>query len=204
MSKRCASPTLSSPVTCKMSRIDDEVDDRHTRDMAEWESVQSHVSKAMQVPFKGMISKVDAVKSFRAHMDDLKDKGYAFGTYNTDRSLFEKLNRLVFSRVPDENMGSAVYDEAKNLLRQINKGAKPMKNTFSMLVMMSTEYVTPMANMVLLLSHPSSTSRDLDLFWELTDRIWCFAHPVYHLHSGYLDETCAKITTRLSEVGECS
>lgn len=197
MSKRCVSPSSVSP--CKTPRASEE-DDPHTHNVAEWESVQEHVRLAEDAPFAGMISTVDVEKSYQEHKKCLQDAGYAFGTYNTDRSLFEKLDRLVFQRVPVDHMGRTVFSEAKNILTQINRGSKPTRNSFSMLVMMSTEYVVPMANMVHLLAHPSASSDDIHLFWELTDRLWCFAHPIYRLHSGYLDETCSKITKRLQEV----
>lgn len=196
MSKRCVSPP-SSASPSKASRASE---DRHEYKVAEWESVQEHVRLAEDIPYAGMISTVDVEKSYQEHRKCLQDTGYAFGTYNTDRSLFEKLDRLVFQRVPVDHMGRTVLSQAKCLLTQINEGSKPKRNSFSMLVMMSTEYIAPMARMVRLLAHPSASIDDLDLFWELTDRVWCFAHPVYSLHSGYLDETCDKITSRLRDV----
>lgn len=200
MSKRCVSPSSASP--CKASRTSSEEDDRHDNKVAVWESVQDNVRLADDILYAGMISTVDVEKSYQEHKQRLQDEGYAFGTYNTDRSLFEKLDRLVFQRVPVFHMGRTVLSQAKSLLTQINEGSKPKKNSFSMLVMMSTEYIVPMANMVHLLAHPSASPEDLNLFWELTDRVWCFAHPIYRLHSGYLDETCDKITKRLREVTE--
>jgi hypothetical protein len=179
---------------------DDPLDEYHMKNVAEWEAVQTCYSDAMDLSFSGMISEVDAATSFRAHKKSLEDKGYKFGTYNTDRSLFEKLDRMVLHDTPDIFMGREVFDQARSILRQINKGSKPEKNSFSMLVMMSTEYVTPTADLLHLLTHPKATVQDLDLFWELTDRLWCFAHPVFELHSGYLDATCSKITRRLTEV----
>ena len=198
MPKRCASPSVSPS---KASRTSEE-EGSHQRKVAVWESVQEHVRRAVDVPYAGMVSAVDVEKSYQDHKKRLQDAGYAFGTYNTDRSLFEKLDCLVFQRVPADHMGRTVFSKAKSILSQINEGSKPERNTFSMLVMMSTEYIVPMANMVHLLAHPSATADDLDLFWELTDRLWCFAHPIYTLHSGYLDETCDKITARLRAVAE--
>ena len=199
MSKRCVSPSGVSPSKAPRASEDD---DLHEQKVAEWESVQEHVRCAVDTPYAGMISTVDVETSYQNHKQRLQDKGYAFGTYNTDRSLFEKLHRLVFKRVPVDHMGRTVFSEAKSILTQINHGSIPKKNSFSMLVMMSTEYIVPMANLVHLLAHPSASLDDLDLFWELTDRLWCFAHPIYRLHSGCLDETCDKITKRLREVTE--
>jgi hypothetical protein len=191
--------TPSSPTPAsKRSRLDD----YHSDKVREWEAVQEHVARANAVAFSGMISTSDVDKSYGVHKEKLITDGYAFGTYSTDRSLFEKLDRLVFQRVPSDHMGRTVFGEAKNILTQINEGSTPREGSFSMLVMMSTEYIVPVASLVHLLAHPSASSDDLNLFWELTDRLWCFAHPIYHLHSGYLDETCEKITTRLREVTE--
>lgn len=98
-------------------------------------------------------------------------------------------------------MGRKVFDQARSILQQINEGSKPKKDFLCILVMMSTEYVTPTANLLHLLTHPKATTEDLDLFWELTDRLWCEApHPIFKLHSGYLDQTCRKITRRCEEV----
>lgn len=205
LAKRPASPTVS--VDKKARRDDDDadpMDDYHRKNVAEWEAVQTCYSDAMRLPFSGMISEVDAAKSFRAHKKSLEDKGYKFGTYNTDRSLFEKLDRLAFKDTLDAFMGREVFDQARGILRQINEGSKPQKNSFSMLVMMSTEYVRPTADLLHLLTHPKATTEDLNLFWELTDRLWCFAHPIFQLHSGYLDQTCHKITRRLAEVRQTS
>jgi hypothetical protein len=198
MSKKRASPSDVSP--SKVSRASE--DDPHERTVAEWESVQQHVRRAVDAPYAGMVATVDVEKSYQEHKTRLQGKGYAFGTYKTDRSLFEKLDRLVFQCVPVDHMGRTVLSQAKDILLQINEGSKPKRNSFVMLVMMSTEYIVPVANMVHLLAHPSASSDDLNLFWELTDRLWCFAHPIYRLHSGYLDETCGKITKRLQEVTE--
>jgi hypothetical protein len=206
MSKRCALDDTSSVETkavCRVSMLEpivDQDDVGHANNMAEWESVQEHVSKAMDVKLVGMISHVDVGASYKAHKDGLKQQGYAFGTYKTHRSLFEKLDADVFQGSPYCNMRHTVFHVVKTILQQINAGSKPKKDSFSMLVMMSTEYVTPLSNLIMLLSHESAIREDLDLFWELTDRLWCFAHPVYHLHSGLLDETCDKITARLTEL----
>lgn len=179
----------------------DPLEDSYATQLAEWKAVREQVSRAMRTPFDGMIAEVDAALSFRDHRAALETKGYAFGAYNTDRSLFEKLERLVFRATPDAHMGREVFKQAKGLLLQVHEGARPQRNSFSALVMMSTEYVPPLSDLVHLLAHPRAASSDLELFWELTDRIWCFAHPVYELHSGYLDETCGKITRRLAEIG---
>ena len=186
---------MQSHLSTAIDAFPTECDWNHAKNVAAWESVQSHASTAMEAPYSGMIRDVDAAASFRAHKQRLEEEGYAFGTYNTDRSLFEKLDRLVFASASD--MGRSVFNEAKSMLDQINRGSKPQRNTFSMLVMMDTKYVTPIANLVLLLTHSFATSDDLELFWQVTDRLWCFAHPVYRLHSGHLDATCAKITRRL-------
>ena len=196
------SSSCTTTVGTKRPHEDDPLESYHRKRLVEWNAVESTFFTAMSVPFGGMISEVDAARSLRAHRDTLVSKGYAFGTYHTDRSLFEKLNRLVFATVPDAHMGRAVFHEVKSILRQIHAGSKPERNSFSMLVMMDATYVPPLADLVRLLSHPDATPTDLDLFWELTDRLWCFAHPVYtELHSGYLDETCAKIRDRWAEVG---
>lgn len=203
LAKRPASPTISVD---KKARHDDDdpLDDYHGKNVAEWEAVQTCYSEAMSLTFSGMITEVDAATSFRAHRKSLEDQGYKFGTYNTDRSLFEKMDRIVLQDTPDALMGREVFRQARSILRQINEGSKPQRNAFSMLVMMNTEYVTPTADLLHLLTHPKATAEDLDLFWELTDRLWCFAHPIFRLHSGYLDETCRKITRRLAEVRQTS
>ena len=201
MSKRCASPSDISHCKAYRKTEDDDNDTREYNCLStRWESVQEHVRRAIETSYTGMISTVDVNESYEEHKTLLQDKGYAFGTYDTDRSLFEKLDRLVFQRVPSDHMGRTVLSEAKSILIQINKGSKPKKNSFSMLVMMNIDYIVPMVNMVQLLAHHSASFDDLNLFWELTARLWCFAHPVYRLHSGYLDETCGKITARLCEM----
>lgn len=202
LAKRPSSPVVS--VDKKARHDADPMDDYHNKNVAEWEAVQTCYSDAMDISFSGMISEVDAATSFRAHKKSLEDKGYKFGTYNTDRSLFEKLDRLAFKDTPDAFMGREVFDQARSILRQINEGSRPKRNSFSMLVMMSTEYVRPTADLLHLLTHPKATTEDLNLFWELTDRLWCFAHPILELHSGYLDETCHRITRRLAEVRQTS
>ena len=132
LAKRPASPTVS--VDKKARHDADPMDDYHRKNVAEWEAVQTCYSDAMNLSFSGMISEVDAAKSFRAHKKSLEDKGYRFGTYNTDRSLFEKLDRLVFQDTPDAFMRREVFRQARGILRQINEGSKPKKNSFSMLV----------------------------------------------------------------------
>ena len=190
MTKRRASPTS--------------LDEDHTQRVTEWEDVQTRYKDAMDVSFSGMISQVDAAKSLKAHKEYLKEKGYKFGMYHTDRSLFEKLDRLVFQDTPNVFMGREIFDQVRGMLKEINEGSRPKKNRFSLLVMMSTKYVTPVADLVHLLVHPNATLKDLELVWELTDRIWCFAHPILDVHSGYLDATCVKITQRLDQLRHLS
>lgn len=191
----------SGPTT---SSTQGSLDEYHMKNVAEWEAVQTCYSDAMNLSFSGMISEVDVASSFRAHRKSLEEQGYKFGKYNTDRSLFERLDRLAFKDIPDALLGREVLYQVKGILRQINEGSRPVKNTFSMLVMMSAEYVTPVACLVHLLTHRNATVDDLELVWELTDRLWCFGHPIFQLHSGYLDETCRKIARRLAEVRSTS
>lgn len=178
---------------------------RHREKMAEWEAVQPRVSEAMKVPLAGMISEVDAAASFRAHVDQLEAQGYAFGSYPTgDRSLSEKLKHSLFDATPASWMGFEVLGQAMNILKQVNAKSKPSEEDededVSLWVMFRTQYVSPLVDLVHLLVHPKATLEDLHLFWELTDRLWCVAHPIYPLHSGWLDETCCSITRRLAEV----
>ena len=177
-----------------------ELDDHYKHKVAEWNLVQDHFRLAMNTSYDGMVSTVDVEKSYQEHKKCLEDEGYAFGTYKHDRSYFERLDRCLFRKIPVDHMGRAVFFEAKHLLTAINNGSKPEKNSFSMLVMMDTKYIVPIANMIHLLTHTSASSDDLDLFWELTDRVWCIAHPIYQLHNGDLDATCNRITKRLCEV----
>jgi len=186
----------------KASRTDDDtpLDTMYARELKAWEAVQTRCATAMDAPFEGMIAEVDAEASYRAHRARLEREGYRFGTYSTHRSLFEKLDDLVFRLTPVSHMARTVFDEVKSLLEQINKGSTPKRGSFSLLVMMNPQYVPPLSDLVHLLTHPKATAEDLDLFWELTDRVWCFAHPIYRYHSGHLDETCDAITKRLAEV----
>ena len=198
--KRSASPAVAVDKKARQEDDEDPLETHYQKNVAEWEAVQTYFSKAMDLSFSGMISEVDVAESFRAHKKSLQDQGYKFGTYHTDLSLFEKLDRLAFHDTPDFCMGRQVFQQARGILRQINEGSKPKKNSFSILVAMNTEYVTPAADILHVLTHQKATARDIDLFWELTDRLWCFAHPIFRLHSGHLDITCGKITRRLEEL----
>lgn len=173
-----------------------ECSDKHVDRLVLWKSLQSHVYRASLTEYGGMISFVNVEESYLEHKRVLKTKGYKFGTYGTDRSLFERMDRLVFQHTYGD-MGRVVLHEAKSILQHINTGAMPERNTFSMLVMHSVEYIRPIVDLISLLTHSRADCSDLNLFWELLDRLWCFAHPIYYLHSGYLDETSQKITTRL-------
>lgn len=187
-----------------LSRVAVDGDDDYVHEVAKWESVQILVQCALNSQHESTISEDVISKSYNEHKRDLMRKGYAFDTYPIDRSLFERLDRLVFQFIPANHMPRAVITEARGILDEINKGSRPHRHRFSLLAMMSIKYITPAANMVLLLSHPSAGATDIDLLWELTDHLWCFAHPVYtHMHIGHLDETCDKINTRIREVYQC-
>ena len=90
-----------------------ELDDHYEHKLDEWKFAQWHVCLAMDTPYNGMVSTVDVEKSYQEHKKCLEGKGYAFGTYNTDRSYFEKLDRCLFQRTPVDHMGRAVFSEAK-------------------------------------------------------------------------------------------
>ena len=211
MSKRTASDVCET--SNKSARCDDPVpqdernetdvrdDEYHEKKVTEWTNVQSVYNTAMALGRGGiLLSSADVYKSYEEHKEELIFHGYKFGTYRTDLSMFEKLDRLVFGNALVSEMGEDVFDQVRNTLTQINNGSKPKKMSLNMLVIMSTEYITPVANLLTLLTHKDSTVDDLKLFWELTDRLWCFAHPIYEIHSGHLDQTCARITTRMIEV----
>jgi len=211
MSKRTASDVCET--SNKSARCDDPIpqeernetdvrdDEYHEKNVTEWTNVQSVYNTAMSLDLGGiLLSSADVNKSYERHMEELILHGYRFGTYNTERSLFEVLHLKVFRNALVSEMGKDVFDQVRNILTQINNGSRPKKMSLSCLVMMSTEYITPVANLLTLLTHKDSTVDDLKLLWELTDRLWCFAHPIYEIHSGHLDETCAKITTRMTVV----
>jgi len=191
-----------SRVAQKRERDDPDGDAYFERRLQKWEQVQLHYYRALHQPLAGMLtSGVNIEASYLRHKMKLMTLGYKFDTYKHDRSLFECLDRLAFAYTFSHRWAADVLGELRNMLQQINKGAKPERDTFSMLVMMNPKYVTAVANLILLLTHTKATIYDLDLFWELTDRIWCFAHPVYtSLTSIDLDETCATIAARLDAV----
>jgi len=172
----------------------------HANKLLQWESVQSQVLMAMKVPFAGMIADADVYESFYAHRSHLELAGYNFGKYAYDRSMFERLDREVFQLTPPEAMGKAVFHEVKSMLEQINQEANPTRGKVIDLVFTQTAYVLPMAKLVHLLTHPLAIADDIDLFWEITDRLWCACHPIYHLHSARLDYTCSKIIKRVSDL----
>lgn len=147
---------------------------------------------------------VDIKESFLEHKRQLIADGYQFDTYHVDRSLFERLDRQLFCYTKPHRWGVEVLQELRNMLTQINTGSKPKRNEFSMLVMMDTAYVTHVANLILLLTNDKATFEDLNLFWQLTDRIWCFGHPTRPYGEYDLNETCEKIATRLEQVTSSS
>ena len=167
-----------------------------------WDAAQPRVAEACRVRCAGMLAHVDVLASQRAHKAALAAKGYLFGVYATDRSLFEKLDRVVFQDACAADAGARVLAQVQNVLRQVNAGSEPREDSFNLLVMMEPQYLAPLCDLVDLLTHARARADDLDLFWELTDRLWCFGHPVYDLSSELLDETCAKITARLAAVRE--
>lgn len=172
----------------------------HADKLLQWEVVQSHVLVAMETPYSGMIATADVHKGFVAHKRHLQQAGYDFGNYAYDRSMFERLDREVLFLTPPEAMGQVVFDEAKSMLKQINQEAKPKRGEIARFVFTKTTYVAPMAKLIHLLAHPLAVADDLDLFWEITDRLWCFGHPIYYLHNARLDYTCNKIIKRLADL----
>ena len=168
--------------------------------IAEWQAVQPYVQRASNVSFKGMISRANVFEGYETHRRQLVEQGYKFGT-GTDRSFFERLDRVVLRDTPKADMGRVVFDEIKNILDGINRGCKPKPSgSFSILVMMDVKYTSPLANLVFLVTSKYATSDDLALFWQLTDRLWSFGHPTQTLHSWYLDETCDRISNRFAQV----
>lgn len=185
----------------KLRECDDEMEESYQKKLREWDAVRKIANDAMGCEIGGILKNDSKVfQSYTEHKSDLEKRGYKFGTYNTDRSLFERLDRAIFKNTPPFEMGRVVFEEIKSILNEIHRGSKPKKHSFCMLVMMSTEYVSPVAHLMTLLTNDKATTEDLKLFWNLTDRLWCFAHPVYHLHSGWLDETCDEITKRMHAV----
>jgi hypothetical protein len=105
--------------------------------------------------------------------------------------------RTSFGPAMDRNLSGTVLFKLKGLLRGVNDGSKPEENVISMLVMMSPEYIKPIADLIHIVQDTYSTDEDLDLVWELFEIIWCFGHPVYKTHTSRdLDILCEHITKR--------
>ena len=135
----------------------------------------------------------------------MKEKGYEYYAQPHDRSLFEKFMRERFHPAIDagENIASVVLRQLRGCLEQINTGSKPKKNCFSILVMMDTKYIKPVADMICLVQSTYSAVEDLDLVWELLERIWCFGHPVFRDQTSQdLDLLCERISKRKMEVDD--
>jgi hypothetical protein len=144
-------------------------------------------------------------KSLLAHKEDMEKKGYKYYAQPHDRSLFEKFMRESFQPAIDagENIASVVLSQLRGCLKQINTGSKPEKNCFSMLVMMDTKYIKPVADMICLVQSTYSAVEDLHLVWELLERIWCFGHPVVRYQTSQdLDILCERISKRKIEVDD--
>ena len=136
---------------------EDEEDTIFAAKLQAWKDQQSIVRGAALfgpgvVPM-GIISlPVVVKKSLLAHKEDMEKKGYKYYAEPHDRSLFEKFMRESFQPAIDtgENIASVVLRQLRGCLQQINTGSKPKKNSFSMLVMMDTKYIKPVADMICL------------------------------------------------------
>ena len=61
--------------------------------------------------------------------------------------------------------------------------------------------IKPVADMICLVQSTYSAVEDLDLVWELLERIWCFGHPVFRYQTSQdLDILCERISKRKIEV----
>ena len=160
---------------------------------SEWFSMQKLVRRALSITDVGSVSKEAVQTSMMRHKEDLEKIGYMLGTYYTDLSLFEK---IYFQY--ERNGSFDAFRCSQSILRQVNEGSKP--GSFSMLVFMEPKYLRPLANMAFIISHDQNRLEDFELFWELTDRLWCFGHPLKY-HSDHLDETCSKINQRALDLG---
>ena len=174
----CNTYDASSPTPASALALDD----YHSENARE-EAVQDDVARA--TPSLLRMIATDADNSHTVHTRDSSRRDTPSGR-TTPTGPFEN-STVLCSSVPSDHMGRTVC--GKEHPDEHQRGPAP-RGSFSMLVMMSTEYIVPVASLVHLLAHLSATGR-LNLFWELTDRLWCCAS-IYHLHSGYLDETCEK------------
>lgn len=192
----------------KQCPVEAERDARFVAKLEEWTKLQPVVRDALRVVAvpAGIISLPLVVKnSLLAHKGDMEKQGYKYYEKAYDLSCFELCMRERFDPAMDagENIANVVLDQLHAVLSNINDGSKPVKNRFSMLVMMDTKYIKPVADMIGLVQSPYSVVEDLDLVWELLERIWCFGHPVFrHQTSRNLDFVCQKITERKREVDE--
>jgi hypothetical protein len=194
----------------KASRMEetekDEEDTVFAAKLQAWTDQQSIVRDMLRpLPaLSGIISlPVVVEKSLLAHKEDMMKKGYKYYEKSFDRSLFEKFMREGFEPAIDagENIASVVFKKLRGCLEQVNIGSKPVKNSISILVMMDTKYIKPIADMIYLLLSTYSTVEDLDLVWELLERVWCFGHPVFRYQTKQdLDLVCERISKRKIEV----
>lgn len=161
-----------------------------------WNNVQRFFEDATTIRLQGLLLTVNVEASFLRHKIELLEAGYKFNYFEADRSFFDRLDRHFFFRTSKGYWASDILEELVALLKWVNILSKP--DPQSLLSTIEPKYVKPISELILLITHEKANARDMDLLWEFTDRISCFGHPLLEAQGRLFDETCYKITQRLT------
>lgn len=180
---------------------------KEEREFKEWKLIQPVITKTLgkfgvtNPPSTGVISCPGVViESFMGHMKEMEKKGYHYlGPHDRsyERSLFEKLVR---NFKVDVKLADNVFHFLNGLVRQMNISSEPKANSCHGMVMMKTKYVVHVIHMQYILVNKLSDTTDLELLWDLMEKLWVAEHPIWKLTSADLDEVCIKILKRSVEL----
>ena len=169
---------------------------------AEWEAARS--DPLVTEPFlyrKGVLGMPGIIEaSLAEHLETASRDGFIYNETPDFRSFMEVvyIEKLRDSDNAWELMHN-VITQLNGVLEQVVVASEPKEGKSNLLVIASTEHILPFAKLLRILSHPLSTSSDVDMVWDLFEKLWCLGHPKGY-HSGHLLLLEDEINTRFDDL----
>ena len=140
-------------------------------------------------------------ESLARHLEATVQDGFIYNEAPCHRSFMEVvyIEKLRQFSADAWHLRAALITQLNGLLEQVIELSEPKPNKSSLVVIANTEHILPVAKLLRVLTHPMSVPADVDMVWDLFEKLWCIGHPKGY-HSGHLLLLEDQINARFDEL----
>lgn len=175
----------------------------HERKHAEWEAACADPIVAKPFLYDQGVLGMPVIlqESLATHLDAAAQDGYIYNEAPHYRSFMEVvyIEKLRQHGADAWRLRTAVITQLSGVLQQVVDSSEPKEGKVDLRVIASTEHILPIAKLLRVLTHPVSVPADVDMVWDLFEKLWCIGHPKGY-HSGHLLLLEDQINARFDEL----